>query len=105
SRQLHHPRHRHTLKTSVCGGFFCALSVLWCPKNRTEIAPISHRSVFPHNAQLWFGLLIVIPDELAVGSKNHLHIFMAQLAGHVPGVSTSSEKCRGIRVPDLVGVA
>ena len=40
----HHTRHRHTLETPVCGGFFLCLGVVWCPEIRTDFTRNSHGS-------------------------------------------------------------
>ena len=52
----------------------------------TRNAPISVDS-----AQGRFRLLVVVPDELAVGAENHLHILVPQLAGHVPGIGAGRQ--------------
>lgn len=56
---------------------------------RTEIAPVSHRSLGELSCWLW--LLEVFTDELAIGSEDHLYILMPQLVGYVPRVGTSGQ--------------
>ena len=56
---------------------------------RTEIAPVSHRSL--GELRCWLGLLEVFPDELAIGAEDHLHVLVPQLAGHVPRIGACSQ--------------
>ena len=67
--------------------------------NHTDLAPITCC------LQCWLALLIVLTDELAVGSEDHFHIFVPQLLGDIPSIHSSSQQCRRAGVPDLVRVA
>lgn len=51
--------------------------VLWCCWIHTDFTRNSHGLFLFHDAQLCFRLLVVLADELAIGSVNHLHIVNA----------------------------
>lgn len=67
--------------------------------NHTDLAPITCC------LQCWLALLMALTDELAVGSKDHFHIFVSQLLGNVLRICTCSQQCRRAGVPDLVRIA
>lgn len=87
-----------------CGGFFLSFGVLRCPEIRTDFAPKSHGSFASHNAQFRLGLLVVIPDELPVSPKDHLHVLVAKLVGNIPGVVAVRQEGGGVGVPYLVRI-
>ena len=66
--------------------------------NHTDLAPITCC------LHCWLGLLEVFTDELAIGSEDHFHVFVTELARHVPRVGASGQHGGGVGVPDLVGI-